>query len=906
MIDITAATPPDATELAPFGLTCEGLHEPLGIDALRPRLGWRLASPHRSDRQSGYRITVAATPDDLATGSRLLWDSGWHVEAQQIGVEYDGPRLQSSTRYHWSVTVRNGAGDIAGSANSWFETGLLHDEWQATWIGHDPLSEGPLEPPQDHDRTERTRLIPPAAHLRRPFELPTQPVRARAYVSARGLYELRLNGQRIGDAELAPGWTDYRRRIAYQTYDVTDAVTAGNNVVGAIIADGWWSGYVGFDSRHAAQHYGTAPEFIAELLFDMPDGSQRRVVTDGSWRETDGPIRHADLLHGEYVDARHTLDGWDEPGYDAAAWQPVRVTDADTSLLEASADQPVRVVDELPAQSVRQRSDGTFIVDLGQNMVGRSRLTIRGAEAGRRIQLRFAEMLDDEGGLYVENLRTAEATDVYRTRGAAVEVFEPRFTFHGFRFIEVSNYPGELQPEDVVGVVLQSDTPWSGQFACSDELTNQLVSNLRWGQRGNFLSVPTDCPQRDERLGWMADAQIFLPTAMRNADVYAFFRRWMRDVIGAQHPDGAFPDVVPEVSMPGPGAPAWGDAGVIIPWLLYEEYGDPRILAESLPSMVAWVDYVHRHNPELIWRHRVGRHYADWLQVGVTTPRDVVATAYFAESARLTARSAEVLGEKTLAARYAELADQIRQRFIDTFVADGRVHGDTQTAYLLALAFDLLPPASVEAAGRRLAELIEDNDRHLTTGFLGVALICPILCDIGRDDLAFALLHQDTYPSWNYSIHQGATTIWERWDGWTREHGFQSAAMNSFNHYSLGSVGEWLYGYVAGLTQQPGSVAWSHVRIAPHVGGRLTWAHATQHTVRGVLSSAWSVQDGHLQLEVELPPGTSAIVRVPTSDPAAVTESGRSLADQHLDSTVASGALEIAVPSGRFRFGAPV
>ncbi|MGP4026031.1 family 78 glycoside hydrolase catalytic domain [Actinomadura sp. 3N407] len=464
------------------------------------------------------------------------------------------------------------------------------------WIARDPTSAPVMEPPRDDDRTERTRHLLPCSHLRKPFVLDgRRPVRARAYVSARGLYELRLNGHRVGDVELAPGWTEYDRRVQYQTYDVGHLLNADENVVGAVLADGWWSGFVGFDARHQATHYGDAPQLIVQLLLDFPDGSRRWVLSDGGWHEHAGPIRYSDMLMGEYVDAREELPGWDRPGYDDAGWTPVAVADTSTGVLEAAADQPVRVLEELPARSVRRRGDDRFIVDLGQNMVGRVRLTVRGAERGRRIRLRHAEMLTGDE-LYLDNLRTAEATDVYIASGEPVETFEPRFTFHGFRYVEVTGYPGDLRPEDVTGRVLHSDIPWTGEFECSDATVTQLQSNIRWGQRGNFVSIPTDCPQRDERLGWLADAQVFLPTACRNADVGAFFARWMRDVVDAQHPDGAFPDVVPELCLDREGAPAWGDGGVIIPWQLYRVYGDRRVLERSYPAMKAWVDHVHRNN----------------------------------------------------------------------------------------------------------------------------------------------------------------------------------------------------------------------------------------------------------------------------------------------------------------------
>ncbi|MFD0687790.1 alpha-L-rhamnosidase [Actinomadura fibrosa] len=895
--------------LVPYGLTCEMLDEPLGLDEPAPRLSWKLRSGVRGDAQTAYRITVALTEDDLDTG-RLLWDTGRRAGEDALLVPYDGPPLQSSTRYHWRVAVWDARGEQTAHAGSWFETGLLHPgDWKAAWIARDPESAPAQDPPQDEDRTERTRHLLPCAHLRRDFTVASPLVRARAYVSARGLYELRINGRRVGDAELAPGWTEYRHRVLYQTYDVGDLLREGANTVGAVLADGWWSGFVGFDSRRAALHYGDAPQVIVQLLLDFADGSRRWVASDGSWREHPGPIRYADLLMGEFVDARDDLPGWDEPGYDDSAWSPVVVAGTDTAVLEAAPDRSVRVLEDLPAQAVRRRPDGRFIVDLGQNMVGRVSLTVRGARAGQRIRLRHAEMLTGDGELYLDNLRTAEATDFYVAAGRPVEVFEPRFTFHGFRYVEVAGYPGDLRPDDVTGRVLHSDTPWTGEFTCSDETVNKLHDNIRWGQRGNFVSIPTDCPQRDERLGWLADAQVFLPTACRNADVSAFFARWMRDVVDAQHPDGAFGDVVPELCMLREGAPAWGDGGVIIPWTLYRVYGDRRVLERSYPAMKAWVDHVHRHNPDLVWRRRTGNHYGDWLQVNAETPRDLLATAYFARSAELVARTAAVLGEGADAARYEALHAAVRDAFIDAFVDvdDGSVAGGTQTGYLLALAFGLLPPRTVPAAVARLAADIEAHDRHLTTGFVGVSLLCPVLAEHGRPDLAYALLHQDTYPSWCYSIRHGATTIWERWDGWTEEGGFQSPAMNSFNHYSLGSVGEWLYGGVAGIGQHPDSVAYRDLLLKPTVGGRLTSAHARQETARGTVECGWSLDPGGLRVDAVVPPGARAALVLPTAAPGDVREGGEPVSGRDDIEVVArtGHALTVRLGSGRYRFTAP-
>jgi alpha-L-rhamnosidase len=901
-----------ASGLVPYGLQCEYRSAPLGMGERWPRLSWRLRSGLRGDRPTAHRITVTRLAPSGAA-AETCWDPGWRA-GDEPGAAYAGAPLESGTRYAWQVQVRDAAGEPGEPAGSWFETGLLsRADWQAAWIGRDPESAGPADPPTDDDILgdgllgHLNRRLPPCAHLRRSFELPDRPVRGRLYVTARGLYEARLNGVRVGDHELAPGWTDYRARIQYQAYDVTGLMVPGENVLGAILGDGWFSGRVGPGARKLGEHYGPAAQLLAQLQLDWPDGSRQLVVSDGRWRACAGPLRFSDLLAGELYDARRELGDWSAPGYDAGAWSPVLDGGRDPELLVADSDEPVRGTGELSPAAIEPRPGGVQLADLGQNMVGRVRLTIRGAAAGDRIVVRHGEALTAEGDLYTANLRLAAATDVYIAAGRPVEVFEPRFTCHGFRCVTVSGYPGPLDPADLAGVVLHSDVPRAGRLRTSDETVNQLLSNIRWGQRGNFVSIPTDCPQRDERLGWLADAQVFLPTACYQADVAAFFARWMRDVVSSRLPGGAFPDVAPRVVFERDGAPGWGDAGVIIPWQLWRTYGDRRVLESSFEAMAGWVEHVRRHNPDLIWRNRVGNHYGDWLQVDARTPREVLATAYFARSTDLLARAAGVLGREADARQYGELAAAIRAAFGARFVApDGRVTGATQTGYLLALAFGLLPGDLAAAAAGHLAADIEARGGRLTTGFLGVALLCPVLTAHGRADLAYALLHQDAYPSWNYSIRHGATTIWERWDGWTPERGFQSVAMNSLNHYSLGSVGEWLYRSVGGIGQAEDSVGYRHLDLAPVPGGRLTWAQASYESARGLVEVSWRAAGGRLTLAAAVPPGATASIRVPTSDPESVREGGRAVADVP-DVTVTAreaGVVVCRVGSGRYEFEA--
>jgi alpha-L-rhamnosidase len=508
---------------------------------------------------------------------------------------------------------------------------------------------------------------------------------------------------------------------------------------------------------------------------------------------------------------------------------------------------------------------------MGQNFSGWARISVQGRR-GARVRLRFAEMLDSSGDVYLENLRTARATDEYVLAGSGVERWEPSFTYHGFRYVHVEAPGVELGESSITGIVAHSDTPAAGTFECSDELVNRLQRNILWGQRSNFFEVPTDCPQRDERLGWMGDAQVFVGTAAFNMDVAAFFSKWYDDVVDARHDNGAFPDIAPEIRPSRTdrrtrwpdGAPGWGDAGVMVPWALLVHYGDVRICADNLPRFADWVEHIRTHNPDGVWRNHRGNDYGDWLSVGEETPKEVVATAFFHRSAQLTADIAARLGEAEVQRHHERLAQHIRDAFVRTFVdEDGRILGDTQTGYVLALRFGLLDGARRDRARDHLLRRLRDRDGLLSTGFLAVGHLLPVLSECGEDDTAFALLTETRFPSWGYSITHGATTIWERWDGWTEHSGFQTPEMNSFNHYSLGSVGEWIHDRVGGIAPDPDAPGYRRVLVRPRPGGGITWARARLESIRGPIATAWEVRDGQFVLDVDVPPGVEAAVDLP-------------------------------------------
>ena len=870
-----------AADIRPVRLKCEHRVDPLGIDERVPRLSWALASEARAVVQSAYRVLVAGSEEDLEAEANLLWDSGRIESDRSLGIEYGGEALGSGARCAWNVRVWDGEGGASlPSEPAVFEVGLLERsaDWKGSWISAGEGPAGDMEPPTGDEYDALSNGLAPSPYLRREFGLERPVRRARLYATARGLYELSINGARVGDDVLAPGWTDYRKRIQYQTYDVTGLLREGPNVIGAILGDGWYAGFVGFDPKRAGAHYGTRPQLLAQLNVEYEDGETESVATDGSWRSCTGPILFSDLLAGESYDARMEMPGWDEPGFDDAGWHGVGVEPLGDAPLVAQPDEGVRATEEVAAVAVAEPEGGVHVFDMGQNMVGWARLKVRGP-AGTTVRVRFAEALNPDGTIYTENLRSARQTDTYVLKGGGEEVYEPRFTFHGFHYVEVTGYPGEPPLDAVVGRVVHSATPPAGSFECSSPMVNRLQSNIVWGQRGNFLSIPTDCPQRDERLGWTGDAQIFVRTASLNMDVAAFFAKWMDDVEDAQRPNGAFTDVVPLLEGSGlmdlsRGAPAWGDAGVIVPWTIYKAYGDTRIIEKHYDAMTRWMSYLREANPDLLRRNKLGNNYGDWLSPeGDATPKDLLATAYWAYDARLMAEMSRAIGRD--AAGYEELFGSVKEAFNRAYVApDGRVGADTQTGYVVALHMGLLPEGLRAEAAGHLVRTVEEKDWHLSTGFVGVGYLCPVLTESGYPDVAYRLLNNETYPSWGYTIKNGATTIWERWDGWTEENGFQSPNMNSFNHYSLGSVGEWLYRYVAGLDLDPQTAGYGRIVIRPRPGGGLTHARGEYDSVRGRIVSAWSLEGDRFKLRVEIPPNTTATVYVPAEGGAGISEGG--------------------------------
>jgi alpha-L-rhamnosidase len=740
-------------------------------------------------------------------------------------------------------------------------------------------------------------------YLRKSFTLDGTIQKATLYATALGLYEARINGTTLGDHFLAPEWTDYRKRVQYQAYDVTSLVVRGPNALGAFLADGWYSGHIG---NGGFQFFGKIPLFMAQLEVTYTDGRVQRITTDDSWLTFDSPIRSSDFMLGETYDARLEVPGWDKPQLNENGWLPATIHEQPKIAIEGQNMEPVRKTEILKPKSVKHPKPDSYIYDMGQNMVGIVRLEVQ-APADTRIKIRHAEILNPDGSLYTVNLRGAPSIDNYICKGGTTEAWQPQFTFHGFRYVELSGLPTNATVKSLVGIVLGSDTPRGNEFSCSDPRINQLQSNIQWGQRGNYLSVPTDCPQRDERLGWMGDAEVFVRTATYNADVAAFFTKWLVDVDDGQSPEGAFSDVAPN-TMNCYSVPAWGDAGVICPWTIYQVYGDTRLLEKHLPAMIRWVEYCRAHSTGLLRDKDRGNDYGDWLSIGADTPKDVIGTAFFAYSTHLVAKACKAAGHNEDAAKYEQLFQDIKAAFNKAYVsADGRIKGNTQCVYAMALKFELLPDNLRPTAAQYLENDIKAKNNHLSTGFVGVSYLLPTLTQAGKLDTAYQLLFQDTFPSWLFSVKHGATTIWERWDGWTPDKGFQDPGMNSFNHYSLGSCGEWLYSTVAGIAIDPGQPGFKHILIQPRPGATLTEARATVHSIRGKISTSWTLKNGKFSLHVNIPANTTATIRIPAKDSKVVTESGKPAdkAEGLKFVKMEDGAALYEAGSGDYNFSAP-
>lgn len=849
-------------QLIVTNLLTENLSNPMGLGVSQPRFTWQLVSEKRNVTQSAYEMKVM-------DGRAVVWNSGRVMSDQSVHVIYDGSSLESGTRYRWQVRVWDNNGKTSKwSTPATFQMGLLSPaDWKAEWI----------EPGFLEDTVMR-----PSPLMRRQFNLAKKVSQATVFITAHGLYEAWLNDTRIGDACLTPGWTSYNKRLQYQVYDVTSQLKTGDNALGVILGSGWYRGNLGFSGQ--INVYGKDIALLCQVDITYADGTTESIVSDGTWKSSTGGIRYSEIYHGEIYDARMEKEGWTRPGYNDSEWSGVKVALHSKDVLIATQNEPVKRHETLAPLKILTTPKGEQVIDFGQNLVGRIRMSVSG-KSGEKVVLSHAEVLDRAGNFYIENLRSAKAQDTYILKGEGEETYEPLFTWHGFRYLKVEGYPGELKPENFTAVVLYSDMQPTGTFVTSDSLVNQLQHNIQWGQKGNFLDVPTDCPQRDERLGWSGDAQVFSRTASFNMNVNSFFAKWLKD-LEADQVDGKVPHVIPNVLGAGSvNSAGWADVATIVPWNMYLNYGDRQLLEQQYGSMKAYVESIRKTAVNDLWNS--GFHYGDWLfyrpdddVLGRAAVTDcyLIAQCFYTNSVQLLINAANVLGKRDEASEYSILLDRIKKAFINEYMtANGRLVSGTQTAYVLALNFNMLPEDLRDQAAKRLADNVAFYGNHLTTGFLGTPYLCHVLSRFGYTDLAYTLLLQKTYPSWLYPVTMGATTIWERWDGLKPDSTFQTPGMNSFNHYAYGAIGDWMYRVMAGLDTYEDGVGYKHSMIKPHIGGGFTSVAASLKTYYGTLSCAWQVKGSDLTMDIEIPANTTATVFVPADDEADILEGGKTL-----------------------------
>ncbi len=867
----------DSVPFTVTGLRAEHRTDALGIGHRTPRLSWRTVTEQPSWAQTAYEIEI----DGEAQG-RVEHDDS-------VLVPWPARPLESRQQIRVRVRVWGNGDEIEASLWSeplHIEAGLFSsDDWVASWIT--PVHRDPLD------------KASPAPLLRREFELASDPasdiVSARLYVTSAGVHRLELNGQPIGDRVLAPGWSSYPHQLRYDTHDVTGLLSPGSNVLGACLGDGWWRGHLTWAMQRNT--YGDRLGLLGQLEVTYSDGTTVVITTDQEWQTATGAILASDLYGGESYDARLAIAAWSTSGLDTSSWGPVEVFEPRVGDLVCSAGPPVRRIEELAVAEVLTTPSGRTVLDFGQNLVGRVRFTVDGP-TGTTVTLRHAEVLEGGEPAY-EPLRNAEATDRYTLRGGGPETWEPDFTFHGFRYVEIEGWPGTIDAGAFAAVVLHTDLDRTGTFTCSDELVNKLHANVVWGMRGNFIDVPTDCPQRDERMGWTGDIQVFAPSAAYLYDVVGTLQNWLADLRADQAPDGRVPVVVPELNGDGIFLPefaaGWSDAATTVPWALYDASGDRALLDQQFESMRGWVDWVTaRTRGRRIWFGDF--QFGDWLDP--TAPADnptlartdtsVVATAYWARSAQLVADAAELLGHEADAATYGHLAEEIRSAFRAEFLTPrARLMSDTSTAYALAIVFDLVDdPKTRDRLGAHLARLSRSSFFTISTGFLGTPVVLQALSLTGHSDIAYKLLLQTAPPSWLYSVTMGATTIWERWDSVLPDGRVNGAGMTSFNHYALGSVAAWLHEVVGGLA--PGEPGYRTIHMAPVPGAGISSASAQLETPYGTTACAWSVLGTTVTLRAVVPPNSTALITLPGRPEHAEVGSGTHTWNYEVESEIAA------------------
>ncbi len=890
----------------PVKLRFEYQTNPIGVDVLNPRLSWQIKSETKGTKQTAYQIIVSSTEANLKKDLGDVWASGKVMSDKNLFVEYKGKPLASRQKYYWKVKIWNEkAKPSIWSETAFWEMGLLEKaEWTAHWIGKKGTEGKP----------------PKAVDFQKEFMLKKRPVRARVYVSGLGAYSLVFNGKKIGNDILAPGWTHYPKTIHYQTYDIDEeSLTVGANFISGTVGNGWWASGLGWEKADA--RYSQGPNrLLFQMEFTYYDGTIDRVSSDKTWEVRNSAIIANTIYDGEKYDGRLEYNKeWTKAdilddltnqtalfpiGMMAGGEKEVLFSTSSANL-KASPTGGIKVQQELKAIAMTEPKRGHYVFDFGQNMVGYVQLTTEG-KAGKEIEMRFSELIDKKGMVDMANLRAIRPTDSYYMKGYGKEVWEPKFTFHGFRYVELTGFPGKPNINTLIAKVIHNPIDKRGTFKCSNPLINKIYENIDWSQRSNLISVPTDCPQRDERMGWMGDAQIFATTAILNRDVNGMFMKYMEDIKDGQADNGAVTDINPKVLIGGTGKPAWADAVVVIPSRLYELYGDDRAIKDNYAAMKKYVDFINNepstktngiYHYEASWGGQPFYGFGDWVPVE-KSPSKPIGGAYQVYSNNLLSQMAGAIGQVADQKKYAEMAQNIAKKYNELYFNNNtkQYEGATQGANLIPLNLGVTPETEKAAVAKNVIENVKAKNDHLTTGFLSTQMLLPTLSENGAHELAYKVATQKTYPGWGYMIEKGATTMWELWNSDTEK----PEGMNSRNHYSYGSIGEWFYKYLAGIKQDSKSVGFKKIIIEPMPVGDLNFVDASHESNYGVIKSSWTKAEKTMTLAVEIPANCSAEIRIPTfgNDKIVIKESGKIIKPK----SIKNGIAVIDVLSGKYNY----
>lgn len=840
-----------------YDITTEYKKNPIGLDETTPRFSYKIQGT--SKEQISRQIIVRDNNDNI------VWDSGTVYDSATIQIPYEGSPLKPFTKYSIKIIVEDeNKNQHTSDDEAFFETGFLNTSWEGKWI------DGTLEQAFP-GRTSQVRKV---------FTSDKPIKQARLYISALGLYKAYINGTLVSQDELTPGWTDYNHRVQYQAYDVTELINNGENCFAAFIAQGWYIGTVSsqwiYEKRGS---YGKNQSLIAELHITYLDDTMKKISTDGNFQSTregyESPIRTSDIYAGERFEAFRDNTNWKIASSDGLYNSWCRELDKDIDIIW-NRGATTKCMKILKPKTITKRTNGTWIVDFGQNFAGKERITLHNTQRGQCIVIKHGEWLNEDGSLYTENLRSAAATTMYTTGTHDIEVYEPFFTFYGFQYLEISGWNGELTEDDICACVIHSDLAETGSFECSDPLINKLFQNIVWGQRSNFVDIPTDCPQRNERYGWTADTQVFMNTATYNMYAPEFYRKWIEDLnLSLLEKSKCFADFVPDPFGDNKPSTAWADAGIICPWNMYVKYGDINILKLGFDNMKHWIDWqIDNANGELIVDNTS---YGDWLTREPTSNR-LLCTAYLSNSARLVAEIAKIIGKSEDHQKYMLIHENVKKAFQKEFIEEnGFLKELSQTAIVLAIAFNLLPEELVAQNAQALVKnIVEKHGNHISTGFVGTPLILDVLTMTGYVDEAYNLLTQTTFPAWLYPVTQGATTMWERWNTWTKDDGFGDPLMNSFNHYAYGAVAQWFYETICGIkpdTSSPETVAFKKFFLSPEFGTKFSYAKAQYESMYGMIKSSWQrIDSATIEWSFSIPCNTSATIKFPKGYEATSTE----------------------------------